>query len=63
MMPSDDAQEVQNNVQLVAAGLRSRRTAMDLLGTEAPEAELQRVQEELATLGPAQLTSRRSADA
>jgi hypothetical protein len=54
MMPSDDAQEVRNNVQLVAAGLRSRRTAMDLLGTEAPESELQRVQEEMNTIGPAQ---------
>jgi len=57
MMPTDDAFEVRNNVQLVAAGLRSRRTAMDLLGTESPEAELQRVHAELATLGPVQTLS------
>lgn len=43
MMPKDDAQEVRNNVQLVATGLRSYRTAMDALGEESPEDEIARV--------------------
>jgi Phage portal protein, SPP1 Gp6-like/Domain of unknown function (DUF4055) len=51
MMPADDAQEVRNQVALVAAGLRSHRTAMDLLGTETPEAELERVRGDRAALG------------
>jgi hypothetical protein len=51
MVPKDDAQEVQNNLALVHAGLRSLRTAMDALGTEDPEAELQRVVEDRARLG------------
>jgi hypothetical protein len=51
MMPQDDAVDVQNNVSLVAAGLRSHRTAMDVLGTEDPEAELGRVLEDRAMLG------------
>jgi hypothetical protein len=46
MVPRDDAQEVQNNVALVEAGLRSRLSAMDALGTEDPQAELRRVQAE-----------------
>ncbi len=50
MMPADDAQEVQNQVALVAAGLRSHRTAMDLLGTETPEVELERVRADRAAL-------------
>jgi hypothetical protein len=50
MMPADDAQEVRNQVALVAAGLRSHRTAMDLLGTETPEAELERIRADRATL-------------
>jgi hypothetical protein len=50
MMPQDDAQDVRNNVALVAAGLRSRQTAMDALGTESPEAELARLQAERETL-------------
>jgi hypothetical protein len=57
MMPSDDRAEVANNVALVAAGLRSRRTAMDLLGTESPEVELARVVEDLQTAGPVQTVS------
>ena len=51
MLPKDDAAEVRNNVALVAAGLRSRRTAMDALGTEDPEAELRRVAEDADGLG------------
>ena len=51
MMPADDAQEVHNQVALVTAGLRSHRTAMDLLGTETPETELERVRADRAALG------------
>ena len=36
---------------LVAAGLRSHRTAMDALGTESPEEELARVQTDRTALG------------
>ena len=50
MMPQDDAQDVRNNALLVAAGLRSHRTAMDLLGIESPEAELERVRADRAIL-------------
>src|SRR6187551_2307384 len=32
MLPKDDVAEVQNQVSLVGAGLRSHRTAMDVLG-------------------------------
>ncbi|HEY7061898.1 MAG TPA: phage portal protein [Chloroflexota bacterium] len=53
MMPQDDAQEVRNNVALVAAGLRSRQTALDALGTESPESELARLAAERQTLGAA----------
>ena len=53
MMPQDDAQEVRNNVLLVEAGLRSRQTALDVLGAESPEAELARIRAERATLGGA----------
>ena len=51
MMPKDDAQEVRNNVQLVAAGLRSHRTAMDALGAESPEEEIARVLADRERLG------------
>ncbi len=50
MVPRDDAQEVRNNLTLVEAGLRSHRTAMDVLGTEDPESELRRVLEDRARL-------------
>ena len=50
MLPKDDAVEVQNNVSLVAAGLRSARSAMDALGTEDPEGELRKVLEDRAAL-------------
>ena len=53
MMPADDAQEVRNQVALVAAGLRSHRTAMDALGTEAPEREIERVRTDRIALGEA----------
>src|SRR5215212_190043 len=51
MLPRDDVTEVQNQVRLVAAGLRSHRSAMDALGTESPEEELARVQADRAVLG------------
>ena len=51
MLPQDDATEVQNQVRLVGAGLRSHRSAMDALGTENPEEELARVQADRAALG------------
>jgi hypothetical protein len=51
MLPKDDVVEVQNQVRLVTAGLRSHRTAMDALGTESPEEELARVQTDRAALG------------
>jgi len=50
MLPKDDVSEVQNQVRLVTAGLRSHRTAMDALGTESPEEELARVLPDRATL-------------
>jgi hypothetical protein len=51
MLPTDDVTEVQNQVRLVTAGLRSHRSAMDALGTESPEEELARVQADRAALG------------
>lgn len=51
MLPKDDVTEVQNQIRLVGAGLRSHRTAMDALGTENPEEELARVQTDRASLG------------
>ena len=53
MLPKDDVTEVQNQVRLVTAGLRSHRSAMDALGTESPEEELARVQADRAVLGEA----------
>jgi hypothetical protein len=51
MLPRDDVTEVQNQVRLVTAGLRSHRSAMDALGTESPEEELARVQADRTALG------------
>src|SRR3954470_10556047 len=51
MLPKDDVTEVQNQVRLVTAGLRSHRTAMDALGTESPEEELARVLSDREALG------------
>lgn len=50
LVPRDDAAEIRNNINLVAAGLRSRLTALDALGAESPEAELARIQAELGPL-------------
>lgn len=50
LLPKDDALEVQNNVALVNAGLRSHRTAIDTLGAEDAEQELARVLEDRARL-------------
>ena len=52
MLPKDDVSEVQNQVRLVEAGIRSHRTAMDALGEESPEEELVRVNEDRAALAP-----------
>jgi len=52
LLPADNDTEVRNNVALVAAGLRSRRTAMDRLGEENPEAELGRIDAEREAFSP-----------
>ena len=44
LLPTDGEAEVRNNVALVAAGLRSRQTAMDRLGEESPEEEVARIE-------------------
>lgn len=46
LVPSDQSTEVDNQVKLVQAGLRSRATAMDLLGMESPEEEMARIEAE-----------------
>ena len=46
LLPADLEADVRNNVALVEAGLRSRRTAMDRLGEESPEEEMARVEGE-----------------
>ena len=51
MVPSDDAQDVRNQVALVAAGLRAHSTAMDALGVESPEEEIARILDDRAKLG------------
>jgi hypothetical protein len=43
MVPADDTALVRQNIALVAAGLRSYRGALDALGEESPEAELERI--------------------
>ena len=53
MLPKDDVADVQNQVRLVAAGLRSHRTAMDALGTENPEEELLRIHADRVSLNAA----------
>ena len=50
MVPSDDAQDARNQVALVAAGLRAHSTAMDALGVESPEEEIERILEDRARL-------------
>jgi len=49
LLPADSEVEVRNNVALVSAGLRSRRTAMDRLGEESPEEEMRLIDEERST--------------
>ena len=51
LLPQDETRLVENNVRLVAAGLRSHRTAMEVLGVESPEEELARVRADRARLG------------
>jgi hypothetical protein len=50
MLPQDRSREVVDAIALVAAGLRSVRTAMDELGVEHPEEELARVLADRTTL-------------
>lgn len=59
ILPSDDEAAVRIETQLVGAGLRSRRTAIAGLGSDDPEAELDRILEEarsalggMADVGP-----------
>jgi Phage portal protein, SPP1 Gp6-like len=47
VLPSDTESAVRNAVQLVGAGIRSRRTAMALLGETDPDAELARIADEV----------------
>jgi hypothetical protein len=51
MLPQDRSRDVADAIALVAAGLRSARTAMDDLGVEHPEEELARVLADRTTLG------------
>jgi hypothetical protein len=51
MMPQDDTADVRNNISLVEAGLRSHRTAMDNLGEESPEREMERVLQDRELMG------------
>jgi hypothetical protein len=48
MVPADDTALVRQNIALVAAGLRSYRGALDALGEESPEAELERIRADRA---------------
>jgi hypothetical protein len=50
LVPTDQEAEVRSNIALVAAGLRSRATALDRLGTESPEEELARIESELSAI-------------
>lgn len=54
MVPRDDEAEVRNNIALVEAGLRSHRSALDVLGVESPEEELRRVLADRELLAPAE---------
>ncbi len=49
VLPSDRDSAVRNAVSLVGSGVQSRRSAMAALSEEAPDAELARIQEELAS--------------
>ncbi|MFN0071922.1 MAG: phage portal protein, partial [Chloroflexota bacterium] len=50
MVPADDTALVRQNIALVEAGLRSYRGALDALGEENPEAELERIRADQAAL-------------
>jgi hypothetical protein len=63
LLPTDGEAEVRNNVALVSAGLRSRRTAMDRLGEESPESEMRLIEEEERVQGAAPKVGRTEADA
>jgi hypothetical protein len=51
MLPRDDDAEASRNLALVEGGLRSHRGALEALGELDPEAELQRISEDRASLG------------
>jgi hypothetical protein len=51
LLPQDETRLVENNIRLVAAGLRSHQTAMEVLGVESPEEELARVLADRTRLG------------
>ncbi|HEV2529177.1 MAG TPA: phage portal protein [Thermomicrobiales bacterium] len=51
LMPRDTAAAVQDQVRLVAAGVRSRRTAIGDLGSTDPDGELDRIAGELQRFG------------
>ena len=46
VLPSDTAASIQNQVRLVAAGIRSRRSAIGDLGASDPDGELDRILDE-----------------
>jgi hypothetical protein len=52
MMPADDTADVRNNIALVEAGIRSVTSAMDRLGEESPEREMERVLRDRELLAP-----------
>jgi hypothetical protein len=54
MLPRDDDAEASRNLALVEGGLRSHRGALEALGELDPEAELQRIREDRASLGDGQ---------
>ena len=46
ILPSDTAASIQNQVRLVSAGIRSRRSAIGTLGASDPDSELDRIADE-----------------
>ncbi len=51
ILPSDTAASIQNQVQLVSAGIRSRRSAIGTLGASDPDGELDRIVDEATRFG------------
>lgn len=47
VLPSDTSSTIQDQVRLVSAGIRSRRTAISDLGANDPDAELTRIEDEM----------------